>query len=184
MRNKALTILSITNIIFVLGASMFPPIFALFVQRIGGGVLAASTIWATFAVMTGFFMLFLSRFGDRVKEKEYLIAVGYLFRFAGWLGYFFAGFLWQLYVLQIILALGEALGTPAFSAVYSEHLNKGRYIRQWGVWNSLNFFIVGVSSLLGGIIVAQFNFKILFLIMAFLAAASFFLLIIQPRKLL
>lgn len=184
IKNKSLKILILINIIFFFGANMFPPVFALFIKEIGGGALAAGSIWAVFAIFTGFLVFILSRFGDKIKEKEYLVAGGYIFRLLAWLGYFFVNALWQIYILQILLAIGEALGSPAFNAIYSEHLNKGRYIKQWGVLSSAHMIVMGFSAFAGGFLVSQFGFRILFLIMVGLAAASFILLIIQPRKLL
>jgi len=163
---------------------MFPPLFALFVEKLKGGAFAAGSIWATFAIVTGILILIISRFGDRLREKEYLVAAGYFFRFVAWMGYYFATSLWHLYFLQIFLAIGEAAGTPAFNAIYSEHLDKGKYVRQWGICNSSGAIIMGVAAFVGGSIVSQFDFKTLFLIMTSLAAISFILLMIQPRKLL
>jgi len=184
LKNKSLKILILINAVFLLGASMFPPIFALFVEEIGGNAFTAGSIWATFAIGTGFLMLIISRYGDKLKEREYLVAAGYIFRCLAWLGYFFVNSLWQLYFLQLILALGESFGTPAFLGIYSEHLDKGRHIRQWGVYTSFTIIIGGVAAFLGGAIVSQFGFRVLFLVMTSLSALAFFLLIIQPRKLL
>ena len=182
LSNKSLRILIGINSIFILAANMFPPLFALFVQKIGGGLFEAGSIWAVFAIFTGFLMLLITRFGDRVFEKEYLVAGGYICRMLGWLGYFFASSLWHLYLLQLVLALGEALGTPAFNAIYSEHLDKGKYIRQWGACGSLSLIVMGIAAFLGGSIASMVGFRILFLLMSGLAALSFIFLMIQPRK--
>lgn len=163
---------------------MFPPVFALFVEEIGGGAVAVGSIWAIFAIVTGILTAIFSRHGDKIKEKEYLVAGGYVFRIVAWIGYIFASSLWHLYVLQIVLAIGEAIGTTAFNAIYSEHLNKDRRIKQWGAWSSSNTIIGGFAALIGGMIVFQFGFQVLFLIMASLTIISFILLMLQPRKLL
>lgn len=184
LENRSLKVLIIINSVFILAANAFPPIFALYVDEIGGGIFEAGSIWAIFAVFTGILMIIISRFGDKIKEKEYLVAGGYLFRLLGWLGYFFSSALWHLYLLQMILAIGEALGTPAFNAIYSEHLDKGKYVRQWGVCNALSLSITGIAAFIGGAIASIFGFKILFLFMSFLALLSFIFLMIQPRKLL
>lgn len=184
IKNKPLKVLISINVVFIFAANMFPSIFALFIKEIGGGALTAGSVWAVFSLTAGILMLVLTRFGDKIKEKEYLIAAGYFFRMIGWIGYFFAGAIWHLYLLQIVLALGEALGTPAFNAVYSEHLNKGRYIKQWGVWGSFNLTVMALAAFSGGAIVSFCGFKTLFLLMAGLSAFSLILLMIQPRKLL
>lgn len=184
-KNKSLKTLIVINGVFLLAANMFPPLFALFVKELGGGAFAAGSIWATFAIVTGFLILIINRFEDcRIKEREYLIAGGYLARLIGWLGYFFATSFWHLYILQIILAAGEALGSPAFNAIYSEHLDKGKYVKQWGFFCASATIIMGIAALIGGAIVSQFGFRTLFLVMAFLSFLSFVLLMRQPRKLL
>ena len=184
IQNKSLKILIIINSVFILGASMFPPVFALFVKEIGGGAVAAGSIWAIFAIMTGVLTIIISRYGDRIKEKEYLVAGGYIFRIIAWTGYIFASSLWHLYLLQIALAIGESIGTVSFNAIYSEHIDGDKSIKQWGAWHSSNTIIGGIAALIGGIVVYQFGFQILFLIMASLAMMAFILLMLQPRKLL
>jgi len=163
---------------------MFPPIFALFVEEIGGNVFSAGSLWAVFSVVTGILTLIITRYGDKMKETEYLIMAGYLFRAVAWMGYFFSHSLWQLYILQLLLAMGESLGAPAFNAIYSQHLDKGRYVREWGISNSFNSIIIGVAALLGGIIVFQFGFRTLFIIMSSLSIISLIFLLTRPRKLL
>jgi len=183
-KNKSLVTLLFINSIFVLAANMFPPLFALFVKEVGGNALSAGSLWAVFAIVTGILTMIISRHGDRLKETEYLIAGGYACRAIAWIGYFFSHSLWQLYILQLLLAIGESLGSPAFNAIYSKHLNIGNYIKQWGINNSLNSIIMGIAALLGGIIVFQLGFRTLFAIMASLSIISFVFLMIQPRKLL
>lgn len=183
-KNKSLNTLLLINNIFVLAANMFPPIFALFVKEIGGDVLSAGGLWAVFSIVTAILTLIITRYGDRLKEIEYLLAAGYAFRTIAWIGYFFSYSLWQLYVLQFILAIGEALGTPAFNAIYSRHLDKGSFVKQWGINNSFNFFIAGIAALVGGVVVFYLGFRNLFLMMAFLSVVSFVFLLFQPRKLL
>ena len=108
----------------------------------------------------------------------------YAFRIMAWIGYIFANSLWHLYLLQIILAIGESVGTVSFNAIYSEHLEKSKAIKQWGAWSSVSTIVGGFAALLGGTIVYYFGFQFLFLIMACLAILAFIFLMIQPRKLL
>lgn len=183
-KNKSLFALIIINGVFIFGANMFPPIFALFVKNLGGNAFSAGLIWAIFAITSGVAIFFVSLFGDKLKEKEYLLAISYVIRAVSWLGYFFVNALWQIYVIQFVLAIGEAFGTPVFSALFSQHLDSGQYVREWSTWTALSFILIGIASLLGGAIVSFFGFGVLFLIMSVLAVISFAFLIIQPRKLL
>ena len=183
-KNKSLNTLLFINNIFVLAAAMLPPIFALFVEEIGGDIVSVGSLFSIFAITTGIMTRIISHYGDKFKETEYLIAGGYVLRIFVWIGYFFSNSLWQLCVLQLLLALGESLGTPAFNAIYSKHLDCGNFVKQWGIHTSLNFMVVGIAAMLGGIIVFYLGFRFLFAVMIVLSSIAFMLLMVQPRKLL
>lgn len=181
-KNRPLYILIAINSFFILAANMFPPLFALFVKDMGGNVLSSGSIWAVFAIVTGFITLGISFYGDRIQKPEYLVAGGYALRIIAWTGYFLSNAIWQLYALQIVLAIGEALGTPAFNAMYSENLKKGRYVKEWGLSSGLGSIMSGVAALFGGIIAFKFGFRFLFLTMISFSFLSFFALLFFWKK--
>jgi MFS family permease len=184
MKNKALKILYFYNGIFVLAGSLLGPLYAIYVERFQGGILPVSISWSAFLLSTTFFIFLLSKYGDGVKEQEYLLMAGYLVRALVWLMYIFIGNITTLVIMQIFLGLGEALGSPSFDAIFAEHLDRGRHIKEYSDWKLISNIVLAMGTLAGGFIVSKFGFIPLFIIMSGLAFISFFGILLKPRKLL
>jgi MFS family permease len=184
IKNKALKTLYIYNGIFVLAAGLLGPLYAIFVQRFVDGVMAVSISWSAFLVATTIFTYLISRYGDKVIEKEYLLLGGYIVRALAWLAFLFVGNLFSLILVQIVLGLGESLGTPSFNSIFAEHLDKNKYVREYAYWTLISNLVTAIGTIVGGLIITTLGFKPLFLTMAFLSLISFFGVLLKPRKLL
>lgn len=172
-QNGPLFTLFVFNGLFVFAASLLGPLYALYVESIDGSVLAVSVTWAVFFVTSFACTFVVSRVGDRLREKEGLLLAGYLIRAVAWSLFAFAGSLVHFILLQILLGLGEALGSPAFDAIFAEHLDDGRHVEEYAHWKLVVSGTTAAGSLLGGVIVNMLGFRWLFLIMAGLALAVF-----------
>ena len=184
MKNRALKTLYIYNGIFVFAAALLGPLYAVYVGGIDRSVLAVSTSWSVFLLSIMVFTYAISRFGDRVKEKKNLLMAAFLIRGGVWFAYIFVASIPQLLILQVISGLGEALGTPAFNAIFAEHLDKGKHIREYGNWVIIAAGVMGVGTFIGGLVVTYLGFPYLFSAMSGLAILSFFGVLRQPRHLL
>ncbi|MCX6816600.1 MAG: MFS transporter [Candidatus Beckwithbacteria bacterium] len=184
MHVKALRVLYKYNGIFVLAGSLLGPLYAIYVERLQKGILTVSASWAAFLVSTTIFSLVLTRVGDRVKEKEYLLLAGFLIRAVAWFSYIYIRNISQLIGLQILLGLGEAVGTPAFEVIFAEHLEKGKHIDDYADWKVVVNLVTAVGTILGGLIASRFGFTPLFLAMSLLALVAFFGVLFKPRRLL
>ncbi len=182
--NKSLKVLFTLNSIFVFGGSLFGPLYAIYVQGLDNKIVTVSLSWAVFMISSTFFMYFVSKYGDKVKEQEYLLAGGFLVRAIAWLGYLFVTNITGLILIQIVLGLGEALGTPAWNAIFAKHLDGHKEIMDYSNWNIINNLLVALSTVLGGILVTYFGFSILFVAMSMLALVSFAGVLITPRRVL
>jgi MFS family permease len=184
MPNKALRTLYLYNGIFVLAGSLFGPLYAIYVENIGGGVIVVSMSWALFLISSTLFTFIVSKFGDTVKEKEYLLLLGFLVRAVVWILYIFVGNVYALAGLQILLGLGEALGSPTFDSLVAEHLDKGRHIEEYSDMKIIFNLSAGIAAVLGGVVVAKFGFTYLFIAMSALALFSTLGILLKPRRLL
>jgi MFS family permease len=184
MINKALRTLYFYNGIFVLAASLFGPLYAVYVADIGGSVMVISISWAVFLISSTLFTMIVAKFGDAVREKEYLLLAGFLLRSGVWLLYLFVDNIAFLIILQILLGFGEALGSPSFDSLVAEHLDKGRHVEEYADMKIIFNLSAGIAAILGGALVAKFGFPILFITMSALALISFFGILLKPRRLL
>jgi len=130
---RQLKILLITSALFNLAAGLFGPIYAVFVEDIGGDLLTAGAAYAAFSIGAGVLIFLLSKWENRVKHKERCIVAGYILSCIGFGGYLFVKAPVHLFMVQIILGLGEAVTTPAYDGVYSRFLDKGKFVFEWGL---------------------------------------------------
>jgi len=180
--NKALRILLTTNALILFSAAMLGPIYALFVEEIGGDLLDASLAGGAFALTAGLVTLLSGKYSDRIKEQELIVVLGYTIIGIGFISYMFVDSIISLLFVQIIVGMGEAIYSPAFDAVYSKHLSVESSGSQWGAWESMNYFTNAIGAILGGSIVTIFGFKSLFFVMATLCFLSAIYIYRLPRR--
>ena len=183
MKDGVLRLLFVCNGIFVLAASLFGPLYAVYVQRLGhgNGILTISTTWSVFLFATTFFTWLISRIGDKIPKEDLLVA-GFLLRAFVWLAYIFITNIPELIVLQILLGLGDALGSPSFDAIFAEHLDKNVHVREYADWHLISNIVSGAGTVLGGVIVTKFGFPLLFIVMAIFALLSTVGVLSHPRR--
>ena len=175
-----LRVLLLSSALYSLAGGLFGPIYAIFVERIGGDLLTAGTAYSAFALAAGIIIFFISKWEDKVKHQEKLIICGYALACLGYLGYLFVRNPIHLFIVQITFGAATAIGASAYDGLYSRHLDKGKFISGWGAWESMNWITLAISASLGGFIANTFGFRTLFMIMFILSLlaliASFSLL--------
>ena len=182
--NKALRILLITNGLVLIASAMLGPIYALFVEKIGGSLLDASLTGGIFALAAGITTLIAGNFADKFKEDELIVASGYIIMGIGFILYIFVNSIWSLFGVQVLIGFAEAFYSPAFDAVYSKHITKKKAGSEWGAWESMNYFSTAIGAAMGGLIVSTFGFNALFTIMGILCFASAIYIYHLPRRVL
>lgn len=180
MPNKVLRTLFLYNGIFVLAAGLLGPLYALYVEKINTGILPVSISWAVFLFSTTFFTYIISKRGDTFKHKRFLLAGGYLVRSLCWLAMAWISSIEQLIFIQFILGIGEALGGPAFDAVFSEHLDKNKHIMDYSDWKVISTGFDVLGTVLGGLLISNFGFFYVLIGMSCLAMLSFIGVIASP----
>lgn len=180
-----LRILLFTDGLFLLAASMLGPIYAIFVEKIGGDILVAGASFAIFSLILGIVILIMGKIEDKVlKETELWVSIGYFIIALGFFSYLFVKSPWHLFIAQAILGLGEAIESPAYSAVYSKHLDHKKRAFQWGSWDAMRNFAAAGGALVGALIAFNFNFQALFVIMGSLSLVAGLVIFFQPRRVL
>ncbi len=182
--NRPLRVLLFSNGLILVAGAMLGPIYAIFVERIGGDLLTASCTLATYYLMGGVTTLFSGRLADRVKNRSIVIIVGYCIMGFGFLCYTLVNSISSLLVVQVITGLGDAIYTPAFDATYSKHLDGSASGMQWGAYESLWYFAIAVAAISGGFLVSACSFNMMFIFMGFLCFASALYIYTTPTEVL
>ncbi len=162
---RGLKILLIAEAWAVLALGMIAPIYAIFVEKIGGDILDAS--WAYFAFMftSGAVIFLISHWEDKVRHKEKLIMLGYVLTSVGCLLYIFVENQFALMVTQVLLGLAVAVKDPAYDALYMEYIDHRKEASEWGDWESMFYITTAVAAIVGGYFANAFGFKALFIFM-------------------
>lgn len=163
--DRELKILLFSYAMIAFAGGMFGPIYAIFVENIGGDILTAGGAYAAFSIAAGVLTLLISRWEDHVKHQEKLIILGFAINSIGFLGYLFIQTPMHLFIVQIILGISMAIISPAYDSLYSKHLDKGKFSSEWGMWEGMNYIVLGISAAIGGVFGAIFGFRILFIAM-------------------
>lgn len=183
---KELKILLFSSALFMLAAGLFGPIYAVFVEEIGGDLLTAGLAYAAFSISAAILIFFISKWEDRVKHQEKLVVFGYILSCTGFLGYLLIQKPWHLFIVQIIFGIGEAIGTPAYDGLYSGHLDKGKFVSEWGLWESMQWIVTAVAAAVGGFLANVYGFRFLFVVMLGLSIIGLVVslsLVVKKKKL-
>jgi len=170
--NIKLKLLLSASVVGNFSAGLLGPIYALFVQEINGNIMVASISYAIYTLMFASLTTFMGKLEDKKFNKEEMVFIGYLILCIGNLLFLFIKGPLHLYLVQALMGIGVAIVTPAWEALYSLALDKGKESSEWSYWNSGAGLAVAFASLLGGIIVSYYGFKTLFVIMALFHLAS------------
>jgi len=152
---------------------LFGPLYAAFVDEIGGGLAVAGASYAVFTIVTGVFVFFISRWEDHVKHQERLIIVGRGMAAIAFFGYLLIKTPVHLFIVQGFLGIALAISSPAMQSVYSKHLDKGKFASQWGLWESLVSIIAGLAAIAGGFLAEAYGFRVLFWLMFIFSVFAF-----------
>lgn len=182
--NKAIRTLLLTNALILVAGAMLGPIYALFVEEIGGSLLDASYAFGVFSLVAGVASLIAGHYSDQLKENELIVILGYAVMGVGFWGYTLVSSILSLLVVQVVIGLGQAIYAPAFDAIYSRHIDGHRFGREWGAWEAAAHFTTGLGAVIGGLLVVNFGFNVIFVIMGLLCFASAIYLFFLPRSVL
>lgn len=183
MRHK-LKILLLSSFFINLAAGFFGPLYAVFVEEIGGNLLTAGSAYATFSIVAGILIFFISKWEDHIKHQEKLLILGRFLSVIGFIGYLVIRNPIDLFIVQVIFGISTAIGTPVFDSLYSKNLSRGRFASQWGMWESMYAITIGIAAIIGGFIAQTYGFKALFIIMLIISIFSFIasLFLIKKKK--
>jgi len=183
--NKIIDLLIISSFFYGLAAGLLGPIYAIYVEQIGGDILTAGYSYALFTIICGVFILLLGIWENRTKHQEKIIIASRLLAVIGFIGYLFVSSPVDLFLVQIILGISVAFVVPAFDSFYSRHIDKNRETEEWGAWEGVYQISLGISAVAGALVADFFGFKTLIWLMILFAIFSLIVacfMIVKSKK--
>lgn len=88
---------------------------------------------------------------------------------------------WHLYLVEVLHAVAFALYVPAWSAIFSRHVDKNRVSFDWSLDSTVAGLSAGVSGFLGGAIAVKLGFSGVFILAAAFSLVAAFVLFMMPE---
>ena len=161
---KALKILLIGSGLWYLGEGMFGPLFAIFSERIGGDILEITFAWSVYLLVMGTLTIILGKYSDKLNKGKMMV-LGYALNALFTFGYLLVDSPYKLVLIQGGLGIATAMATPTWNALYVKYGDRKRDGEEWGLADGIPYIITGIAILMGGFIVSNYSFTLLFLIM-------------------
>jgi len=117
------------------------PIYAVFVQKIGGDILDASGAIAVFFITEGVFTILIHRFKWSDKHRTFLLVSGWIVWLLGVFSYLFVSNMLILFAAQVLMALGNATADPVFYRELSDNTDKRNKEFEWGFFEGVKVIL-------------------------------------------
>lgn len=181
--NRNIKILLTCSIFIHAAHNFLAPIYAIFMERIGGTLFDAGFAIGIYALLKGVCYFLASATLQKVSSRKFLVFFGYLLFALGYSLYLFAQTPYHVFAIQALLAIAETIMNPAWSAIIATSLEKGREVHIYSHFYGYRSIFEGIAAILGGIFVMQMGFDLVFLFMTgFALAASILSLALKEEK--
>lgn len=194
--NRVIKILIFSDFILNSGWGLIAPIFAIFlVQRISFGDQIEAAKVAGFAsliywVSKSILQIPIANYLDKKRgEKDdfWCMFFGGLLSAIAPFGFVVSTSPFHIYFFQFLRAIGMAMNVPAWLAIFTRHIDKGKEALEWGIKSTSLGIGIGIAGAVGGVLVATLGFEIAFSLVGIFNLISTFLLLaifkeIFPRE--
>lgn len=190
--NRIIKFFIICDLFMWAGWGFIDPLFSVFVVKnigeatiISIGVLAA-IYWVTKSVLQIPISIFLDKY-DGERDDFYALVFGLMIIALSSFSFMITQDIHQVYFVQFVKAIGFALYIPAWSSIFSRHLDKEHTALEWAISSSSVGLGLGAAGFIGSSIANYAGFNFVFLLtglMALIAAGVLLFVpdLILPRK--
>ncbi len=190
--NRIIRFFIICDLFMWAGWGFIDPLFSVFVlKNIGGATIISIGILAMIYWITKSFLqipisIFLDRY-DGEKDDFYALVFGLMVISLSSFSFMITQTIGQVYFVQFIKAVGFSLYIPAWSSIFSRHLDKDHTAFEWAISSSSVGLGIGAAGFIGSSIAEFIGFNFVFLLtglMALIGAAVLLFVpdLILPRK--
>ncbi|NLR92999.1 MFS transporter [Flammeovirga agarivorans] len=170
--HKNIKLLLLASIFTHMGANLLAPIYAIFIEKIGGTLIDAGIAVGVYAVFKGIFYFLFDKIDETKLSKRVMMCIGYALMGVGYGLYVFAESPIHVFLIQIIVSLGETVINPSWSAIIAMSLKKGKEKSIYSHFFGYRSFAEGFAAIIGALFAMQFGFSVIFSLMAMFSFGS------------
>lgn len=183
--NPVIKFFVLSDLLFLGGWSLIQPIFSIFiVEKVEGATLiTVGLVAALYWFVKSLLQIPVANYLDRTEgEKDDFrtllggLALAALAAFS----FAFVRQLWELYLVQLIYAVGMGLYIPSWSGIFSRHLDDKRFSFDWSLDSTAVGLTSFVTALFSGILANFFGFQFVFLLVGVLSLLSVVVIFFIP----
>ncbi len=191
--NHVVQVLILSEVVVTGAFGLLAPIFAIFVTDTipDANIQTAGVAITVYLLTRSLGQIPIGIMIDRLKgERDDLVAMVTGTLFAGLipLGYIFVDSTGDLYFVQFLYGIASAIIFPAWTAVFTRHIDEKHEGAEWGAYRSFTDLGMAITAGVGSFIAFTYSFELLFVLVSVLTfAAAFHLLclrkiIVQKHK--
>jgi MFS family permease len=175
--NPVVRTLIISDIVSFSGLNLILPLFAIFFsnQIEGGNVEVAGIAYTVFLLTKSFLQFPLACFIDKaigeVDDYNVMLLGSIITSFVPLL-YLIIHSPLQLYLVQFVFGLGQALTFPSYMAIFTRHIDKHEEGTEWGFYYTAVDLAGAVAMAVGGAVAYNFGYKPFFAAVSILSFVS------------
>ncbi len=187
--NRVIKYFVLADLALLAGWGLVQPVFSVFViQKVAGATLvtvgvAAAIYWILKSILQMPVANYLDKTDGETDDFRTLIASLFMAAVASFL-YLAVSKPWHLYLVEVVHAIAFALYVPAWSAIFSRHIDKDRVSFEWSFDNTVAGLSAGVSGFLGGVVAGWLGFSGVFILAGVFSMVAAFILLLAPELIL
>lgn len=180
--NRILKLLLFIIYLWFISDGLLGPLYAVYSEKIGGSVLDIAISWSIYMIVSGILHFIFGSLADKLNKVKEFLALGFLIATIGAIGYIFITDTIGLSIIQVILGIANALGSSTWDGLFSRNIKKNNHATMWSLYEGGYSILVGISAIIGGLIVLHAGWITLFIIMAILDAIGFCIIFIMNEN--
>lgn len=176
----------LADLFLLAGWGLIQPIFSVYViENVKDATLvtvgaAAAIYWILKSILQLPVANYLDKTDGETDDFRALILSLFLGALAAF-SYVLINQVWHLFLVEVFHAVAFALYVPAWSAIFSRHVDKNKVSFDWSLDSTIAGLSAGVSGLLGGAIAAKLGFSGVFILAGALSLVAAFVLLMMPE---
>lgn len=176
----------LADLFLLAGWGLIAPVFAIYVlEKIDGATLVtvgalAAIYWIPKSIIQVPVALFLDKTPGERDDFIFLVLALVLAGVSAF-SFAFISKIWQLFTVEFIHGISFALYVPAWSGIFSRHLDSRHHALDFTLDSTAVGLASGTTGFLGGMMVTWFGFNTVFFIGAFFCFISAVIIFLVPE---